>query len=289
MSRDGVIAPAVAVLHSRPTGRMMAPAFSNLARSFFALLTFASRPALGWLERSRPMHAIPLRRWPAFLLLVPLLLAACAPSAPFRFRATYSLSAAASDVSVWFHWEQDGTNPLGTCGVNVVGVGLPPISAGSTLVGFSNYYDPGTNPFPCRLSSDEVYRGAVRFDLSAIQKLKPDFVESANLNYVVSQSVFCSSAGGRCVTDRRNCVAEALVGTVDLRGKTHVPGDLPPGESYRFGPSGDVTSVVREWINGTRPNFGFVLKGADESYGTNNSECQSILTGFTLTVKVLKR
>jgi hypothetical protein len=230
------------------------------------------------------------RRWTAAFLLLPLLLAACTPSAPFRASAILTLSPATSDVTMWYHWEQDSTNPLGTCGLNVVGVGPPEsISAGSTLVGFTNYYDPGTNPFPCRLSSDEVFRGVVRFDLSLIQKMKPDFVESAHFNYVISKSVFCSSSAGRCVTDRRNCVAEALVSTIDVRGKSQVPGDLPHGDSYGFGPSGDVTSVVREWINGTTRNFGFVLKGVDESYATNNTACYSVLSNFTLTVKVLKR
>lgn len=229
------------------------------------------------------------RRWAALVLLAPLLLAACTPSAPFRVTAIYTLSPATSDVAMWWHEEENGTNPLGTCGLNSIGIKPPDLVAGSTLVGFKNYYDPGTNPFPCTLSVDEVYRGVVRFDLSAIQKLKPDFVESANFNYVIDSSVFCSSAGGRCVTDKRNCVAEALVSTIDVRGKSQIPGDLPHGDSYRFGPSGDVTSVVREWINGTTRNFGFVLKGSDESYSTNNSACYSILSGFTLTVKVRKR
>lgn len=230
------------------------------------------------------------RRWAAPLLLLPLLLAACTPSAPFRASAILTLSPATSDVTMWYHWEQDSTDALGTCGLNVVGVGPPTtVSAGSTLVGFNNYYDPGTNPFPCRLSSDQVFRGVVRFDLSLIQKMKPDFVESAHFNYVISKSVHCSGAAGRCVTDRRSCVDEALVATVDVRGKSHVPGDLPHGDSYGFGSSGDVTSVAREWINGTTRNFGFVLKGIDENYGTNNNSCYSVLSTFTLTVKVLKR
>lgn len=227
------------------------------------------------------------RRWPVLLLLLPLALAACTPSPPFRFRGTFTLSPSADDISFWYHYESDNTDPLGTCGVGVFGTKPPDLASGQALVGFSNSYDPGTQPLPCEESLSEVYRGVVRFDLSSVRKIKGVVVESANFNYRVVSSVFCSSAGGRCVTDRRNCVSEVLAATVDVRGRGSVPGDVPAGDSYRFGSGGDVSSLVRDWVTGARPNFGFVLKGPDETYATNNAACYSTLSGFTLTVKVI--
>jgi hypothetical protein len=73
-----------------------------------------------------------------------------------------------SDISTkWANSADHG----GVCpGLQSSGTGsalLPP-DPGTFLIGFDYSYDPGAQPFPCWHYVDNVYRGAVRFDLTQI-------------------------------------------------------------------------------------------------------------------------
>lgn len=47
----------------------------------------------------------------------------------------------------------------------------------------------------------------------------------------------------------------------------------------------NVTEIVREWSNGTQPNYGFFFVGPNENLGGKNSnECMTILSDLRLEV-----
>jgi hypothetical protein len=46
----------------------------------------------------------------------------------------------------------------------------------------------------------------------------------------------------------------------------------------------DVSSIVRDWLEGAKPNYGFVFYGFDEGFPQNNTTYLSKYSGFTLTL-----
>lgn len=118
-------------------------------------------------------------------------------------------------------------------------------------VGYNYHYDNGTLPCNCWWYVDCVYRGEVRFDLSALQGKN---IVAAKLKW----------------SERGACAA-----------KLHVP-DLHPSEIPALSPLNEISnpwgpyppgpgelevgSFVRDWVLGNAPNRGFVFAGSDESF-----------------------
>jgi hypothetical protein len=46
----------------------------------------------------------------------------------------------------------------------------------------------------------------------------------------------------------------------------------------------DVTDAVRGWLDGSRPNYGFVFRGAREDYAEDNDQCGSLYGNVNLSV-----
>lgn len=155
------------------------------------------------------------------------------------------------------------------------------------VVGFEHFFD-GGNRF-----HNNVYRAAVRFNVAPLSEPPTKKILGATLLYtfrqgrVVPGDVFVTS-----------CATQLLLATGDWKGIPEVsPEAAPPtieGTVFKDLPgallggrvSVDVTSVVKEWASGARPNFGFVIKGAKEDSGLfrDNNACWSILDGFVLQV-----
>ena len=145
---------------------------------------------------------------------------------------------------------------------------------------------------------DTVYRGAVWFDVAGIP---PPIVE-ARLNYNTTH-IYCPPVygGPENVSKNVDMGTNLMLGTADWKGNPWGNQFLPmviPAEDYlQMGPapnwsySVDVTSLVKEWMQGTRPNYGFVFRGNDESFPTDEGvniggeyACYSKYGNFTLAV-----
>ena len=165
-------------------------------------------------------------------------------------------------------------------------------SGSQILVGFEDFWDPGTNPFPCWEKIDHAYRTAISFDMGPLAGKK---LWNATLTFTNQKTV--ATIFGAPAT----CLSEIMLGNSDWSGAT----DLIQGDSYLDLPTGtgvnvnnptvhitnstaykiDVTDAVRSWLNGSRPNFGFVFRGPRENYAKDNDQCGSFFGDIKLTVE----
>ena len=165
---------------------------------------------------------------------------------------------------------------------------------GEVVAGFERFYASD----PTRIHQN-FYRGAVRFDLAEIGKLKSKVIDKATLTYKVSQS-YVRTPDGKPIEfpNLTSCATELLVANEDwtkmIGGEgyatTLFPGDpvitklasaTPPGGTFTV----DVTEAARNWLAKPGENFGVVLKGSNEARtGAANDACATRYGEFALQV-----
>lgn len=170
------------------------------------------------------------------------------------------------------------------CSVESGGLAGEQPNPGEAIVGYDHFYDAGTQPFPCSKKLTHIYRAAMQFDLSKVAEHSPGvYVDQASLSF---DRVPDPNHG-------RECDDTLIIPTLDWQ----VPGaKLPDGAFYRTVPhsgtsscglggcSIEVTSIVRNWVNGTEPRFGLVLKGEDDSFPEDNNRCVNRYRDLKLTI-----
>jgi hypothetical protein len=176
-------------------------------------------------------------------LLVIILLSACAPIKQIELRPQLV---------------RTGIGGFGVSEGVCLSVGsAPPLAFlprfGEAMVGFDDYYDPGTNPFPCSTSRMAIYRSVVIFDLSQF-----DHIAAGSLTFFLSSSA--SRANGEFTRSipGLNSVATAW-GPGTQAPSNDLPydyfGDLGPGTNQKI----PLDTALSEWSSHTRANFGIVL------------------------------
>lgn len=142
-----------------------------------------------------------------------------------------------------------------------------------------------------------VYQGAVWFD---VRGFLPEDIVQVLLKYTWEDSFF-QAADDIASNAKKSCAAKLKLGRSDWRsgeqpqwGQKYADPylSLPWGEDVNssFPPeySWDVTSLVKEWIQGSRPNYGFILEGpngwVDQDWGTD--ACASVYDDFSLELTV---
>ena len=168
------------------------------------------------------------------------------------------------------------------CDFSIQSNGLgPSYSSGSdnTLSGYEDFYDSGSGPFPCVQNGNIYYRGGFAFDLSQF-----DSVVAATLTFDVENSI---SANGEVVGQIPPACNATTLGTATGTDYYYFdnPVSLPPcGPSYSI----DVSSQVRDWINQSHANYGFMLAGPKLDFPNNvdqdNSAKITWYTNFQLAV-----
>lgn len=164
------------------------------------------------------------------------------------------------------------------------------------LVGWEHSFQAGND------SKDQIYnriyRGGVRFDVDVLREPPAKAVTKAILSYTAKEGARSSSKGSP-----ESCATKLLLAKEDWHGAPEVDiakapdtidGDLykddlpekPIGSIIRI----DVTDAVQAWVDGTKPNYGFVFVGSKEEKGLikDSEKCWSLLGGFTLRVKYSK-
>jgi len=147
---------------------------------------------------------------------------------------------------------------------------------GEILSGFDDYHDPGSGIFPCVTQVDANYRGEVHFDLSQF-----DRIVGADLVFFTSQS---RSWDGEPVGQNPPVsIATTLGVSTDGWNFDHST-PLPTGPQFNI----NVTNQVRNWINHTHENFGFVIAGPrldiPSDLGNDTGGKMSWYAGFKLVV-----
>ena len=108
-----------------------------------------------------------------------------------------------------------------------------------------------------------------------------DDLTSLNGHYIANATLHVPVTGGIV-----SCLAGIAAADSDW---TNIPDSFIGGTFG--GPSGpvtgglDVTDLVRAWVNGSTPNYGFVLRGADENLSAESTTCRTdVGTDATLDV-----
>jgi len=134
----------------------------------------------------------------------------------------------------------------------------PPTSfspgANQIIVGFDDFFRPGTEPFPCDDIRAAIFRGGVAFDVSQF-----DSVVSANFLFDTASSI--ARSGGETTGQNPAKSVATTIGVGTQPFSSGMPDDieasLPSGPSIDVG----VSSQVRDWVSKTRTNFGFIIWG----------------------------
>ena len=150
------------------------------------------------------------------------------------------------------------------------------------MVGYDDYFRAGTDPFPCDDVRFTVYRGWVKFDLSQF-----DSLGVASLLFDLES--FGTRVDGRAVKSSPGNSVATVLGVATQSFSPELPYDnaasLPAGVNINVGVGGQ----VRDWVSGSRPNFGFVIDTSRDrfnaSYHPKDNELQvSWYTNFRLRV-----
>ena len=137
-----------------------------------------------------------------------------------------------------------------------------------------------------------VHRGAVWFDLSGV----PVPIVSAALKYKFAGGI--DNLAGSSPYGNISCADYLMLGKEDWRGDPYgdkaitIPaqdyvsmsygGLVKPGDGFYT----DVTAAVNEWLLGTRPNYGFVMRGFVENVGWKDGDrCASVYDDFELVIQ----
>jgi hypothetical protein len=158
-------------------------------------------------------------------------------------------------------------------------------------VGFHHYYDEGSF-IPCTETDDIFFRGAVRFDLHGF---KNDHFIGAKLTFRVLDSQRRYDGLGAVVPGIWSAAAGVDRATDDWpdwpahSNHDYLNGDgaqqfVAPERLDNATISLDVSAMVRDWLAGATPNYGFVFYGKDEGYPDNSEILISTYTDFTLTL-----
>lgn len=175
--------------------------------------------------------------------------------------------------------------PASICAHGLAGPGFGPdqIEVGYFHV---NYDD-------CEGYYNVVSRGAVYFDLAGIPGNA--FVNYARLEYDFVQNADSPVINGTAANEHLSCANRLMLGKEAWMGK-NLGSQVYwiPGEAYQnLEPTNlagvpnplkvDVSGAVKEWLQGTRPNYGFVFRTKSEGLDhEDDNRCQTIYGNLTL-------
>ncbi len=195
-----------------------------------------------------------------------------------------------NSLTSYHYYEADNDGPP-YCGIHTNGTAPEQTAPGEILAGYSRYWDPGTQPFPCWEQFDQVYRGAVKFDFTRWfhDLVEPSkFLLTAKLRFDVSFEDASTGWPTGCPSP-----VDILQANTDWTGSTS---DLIPGDQlYNVAISDqrtnevDVSLPVRRWLAyNNQGDNGFVFADlADESYPQQNVACIAHIHNLQLILQYL--
>jgi hypothetical protein len=164
-------------------------------------------------------------------------------------------------------------------------------NVGKVAVGFSHYYDAGTDPFPCDAQADTYYRGGVGFDMNAVNTL----IGADNGQLNSASLIFQQDSGSQ------SCIDHIAVNSdpwESWNGATQ--GDLPDGGlalypqmtprsvggfTGQVGVTAPLALSVGLGGGAAAPHLHFVFVGKDENiYAQDNDSCDSTISNLVLGV-----
>lgn len=161
------------------------------------------------------------------------------------------------------------------------------LAEGSAKVGYKRDYDPGTQPFNCWWWWADVHRGLIQFDVASLNA-PADRITGATLEFDLTTKYVDPAFANNCPNDILSSiwiVNESWSNKFNLAAdfmidNTSKPSCIPNHHSV------EVSQVVRDWISGARPNYGFLFIGSDEGTPAND-EIEYATTPTNVKLKVL--
>ena len=152
----------------------------------------------------------------------------------------------------------------------------------STIVGYSHSYHKYGVGDTCWSYVNCAYRGYVGFN---ILSLKDTGFVTAKLKWQPSTQ----RSIGDTATNTGGCIAKMYFATEPWKKDAPTAGETLSwtflGESSEAPSEKDVSQVVRTWLNGTQPNYGFFFVGSNENVNEkNNNKCLTTMTDMHLEV-----
>jgi hypothetical protein len=191
----------------------------------------------------------PARRTPAALLIVLALLPGCGGCPQVKLKTLELQPTSRANGTDGFQ------GSMGWC----LSAGKPPPTsfspgAGRAMVGFDDFFDPGSDPYPCDDIRAVNFQAGILFDVSQF-----DSIVTADLLFDTVDSVVRTGGETIGTTTPTSHATTLGVGTQAFTSALPFDNDalLPAGPNLNIG----VTSQVRDWVDGTRSNFGFVVAG----------------------------
>jgi hypothetical protein len=183
----------------------------------------------------------------------------------------------------YYRWR----NPV--CGASLDSKGIAPeeAPAASMRVGYENSYD---TKFCEKRYVGDAFRGFLKFDLSQV---KGKLVKAKLL--LTRKST--KRQEGDSVSTFGSCAESIFIMDEPISGfaaKAHLYDKIPQskGTTANVKYDGeknieiDVTSIVQEWLDGKKPNYGFMFIGPNESYQHNNACCVTIYNPIVLSIEM---
>lgn len=159
---------------------------------------------------------------------------------------------------------------------------------GAVSVGYYRNHDPGTEPFPCWWWVASVDRGLVRYDLASLAATASQIV-GATLEYDLDTNWDHPSVANNCPND---ILASLWIVNEPWSDKFSIDAEFltdsqPSPGCVTSHHSWDVSQVVRDWLSGARPNYGFLFVGGNEGLPSDSSgEHKTTLSNLKLKVLV---
>lgn len=152
----------------------------------------------------------------------------------------------------------------------------------STIVGYSHSYHKYGVGNTCWSYVNCAYRGYVGFNISS---LKDTGFVTAKLKWQPNTQ----RSIGDAATNAGNCIAKVYFATEPWKKDAPTAGEALSwaflGESSESPSEKDVSQVVRAWLQGTEPNYGFFFVGPNENvHEKNNNECLTTMSDMHLEV-----
>lgn len=163
---------------------------------------------------------------------------------------------------------------------------IPPVAfspgSGQVMVGFDDYFAPGTEPFPCDDIRWANFRAGVLFDLSPFDNLA-----IATLKFDTASSVERDPSGTRGTSPGKSFATTLGVGTAPFSSQM-------PDTNEAVLPAGPAISIVvggqvHDWVANGVANHGFVIWGPRDHINVsnppkNNNAALSFFQNFALEV-----
>jgi hypothetical protein len=146
----------------------------------------------------------------------------------------------------------------------------------SALVGYHNYYNPGTKPCACWSWGDCAWRAYAKFDLSSLPSKD---VVGAHLTWKSKSKVHYTDVA----TNETWCTLKIYIAN-EPWGKYSIAGDQFATAS--LGNVGvEIGGIVRDWVSGKQSNYGIFFVGPNEQLkAESNDICYTQLYDIKLDV-----